>query len=367
MAGGVGERFWPLSRQARPKQLLNLDDPRRCLLLEAVERLVPLIPPERIFVVTGKALVAPIRAAQVGVPDENILAEPLKRNTAGCLAYASAVAVTRFGDPEQITMAVVTADHRIGPPARFRATLETALSAAETGNALVTIGVRPARPEPGYGYIEVAESAERRTSPASAAVSETATPVLPVLRFCEKPDRATAETFLRAGRFYWNSGMFFWTLGTFLREIRSASPLIYQTIEKMIQALADGNVPTLERLFAGLPDISIDYALLEKAKQRLLVVSDFIWDDIGAWDALARTFPHDAAGNVAIGDPVLLDSSDCIVYNDPGAARMAVGVVGMHDVAVIVTADAVLVVPKQRAQDVKDIVKALKARRAPQL
>jgi len=367
MAGGVGERFWPLSRQARPKQLLNLDDPRRCLLLEAVERLVPLIPPERILVVTGKALLEPIRAAQVGVPDKNVLAEPLKRNTAGCLAYAAAVAATRFGDPEKITMAVVTADHRIGPPARFRATLETALGAAETRNALVTIGVRPARPEPGYGYIEVAESAERNTSPASAAGSETAAQVLPVLQFREKPDRATAETFLRTGRFYWNSGMFFWKLGTFLSEMRTASPPIHQAIEDMIQALADGNALALERLFAGLPDISIDCALLEKAKHRLVVVSDLIWDDIGAWDALARTFPPDAAGNVAIGDPILVDSSDCIVYNDPGAAKMAVGVVGMQDVAVIVTGDAVLVVPKQRAQDVKEIVKALKARHAPQL
>lgn len=378
MAGGAGERFWPLSRQSRPKQLLNLDDPRRCLLQEAIARLAPLIPPERILVVTGRHLVAPIRAARVGVPDENVLAEPLKRNTAGCLAYAAAVAQARFGAPARISMAVVTADHRIQRAGRFRAAVAAALNAAETQDALVTIGVRPDRPETGYGYIEVADPAAGKTARREQApMPKTAMPartpknpevqIFPVAQFCEKPDRITAEAFLRAGRFYWNSGMFFWKLDTFLSEMKAATPAIHAAIAAMARALAKGDVEAVEKTFAGLPDISIDYALMEKARRRLVTVSDFGWDDIGAWDALDRTLPHDAAGNVAVGDPILVDSTGCIVYNEAGAARMAVGVIGMKDVAVIVAGDAVLVVPKQRAQEVKEVVKALRARRAPQL
>jgi mannose-1-phosphate guanylyltransferase len=361
MAGGAGERFWPLSRRLRPKQLLNLTSPDRCLLAEAVSRLLPIVPAERILVVTGEHLVEPLRAAQVGVPAANVVAEPCKRNTAGCLAFAAALACQRFGPAASVTMAVVTADHQIGDAAGFQATVAAALAAAEQHEALVTIGIRPTRPETGYGYVELAESAT------PVPTGTTGIPVFPAVRFREKPDRATAQEFLAAGRFLWNSGMFFWRVSTFLAETAAANPQTARVIDAMLQALHAGDQAKLAVEFATLPDISIDYALLEKARRVLVVPADFPWDDIGAWDALDRTFPHDAAGNVAIGEPLLADTRNCIVCNEPGAAAMAVGVVGLDNVAVIVARDAVLVVPKERAQDVRAIVAQLKKRNAPQL
>lgn len=360
MAGGSGERFWPISRRLHPKQLLNLSDPRRSLLQEAVDRLLPLIPAERVFVVTGRHLVEPIRAAGIGIPAENVIAEPCKRNTTGCLVWAAAVLQQRLGKAEDVSMAVVTADHLIRDEDAFRATLDAALTAAEQQPALVTIGIAPGRPETGYGYIE---------TPAGAA-PVLRTPqggeVIPVLRFCEKPDRATAEEFIRTGRFFWNSGMFFWRISTFLDALAAASPEIHRTAGAMTAALQAGDATGAEALFAALPDISIDYALMERAPRVLMARAGFAWDDIGAWDALDRTFAHDAAGNVSFGDPVLADTRDCIVYNEPGADRMAVGVVGLEGVAVIVAGDAVIVLPKNRAQDVKTVVAELKKRSAGQ-
>lgn len=361
MAGGSGERFWPLSRKLRPKQLLNLTSPDHSLLAEAVSRLLPVIPAARVLIVTGAHLVQPIRAARVGVPDENVVAEPCKRNTAGCLAFAAALVCQRFGAAAEVTMAVVTADHQIEDAARFQATVATALAAAEQHDALVTIGVRPTRPETGYGYIEFADSAT------SVAGGTPDIPVFPVVCFREKPDLATAQQFLSTGRFLWNSGMFFWRVSTFLAETAAANPQTARTIEALVQALRAGDPAQLAAMFATLPDISIDYALLEKARRVLAVRADFPWDDIGAWDALARTFPADAAGNVTAGNPVLVDTRNCIVYNEPGTAAMAVGVIGMENVAVIVAGDAILVVPKDRAQDVRAIVAELKKRGAAQL
>lgn len=361
MAGGSGERFWPLSRRARPKQLLNLTTPDRSLLAEAVERLTPLIPIENILVVTGRHLVEPIRLAKLGVPDQNIIGEPFKRNTAGCLAYTAVYILTHFKEkPENISMAVVTADHVIRGPARFRAALEAAFAVSEKQDALVTIGIRPTRPETGYGYIELAAG-----SPSSG--TDPSVPVFPAARFREKPDLRTAQQYMHSGLHLWNSGMFFWKLSTFLRELRLASPDIAAAVDTMHNDMVSGNLENLDLTFIQLPDTSIDYALMEKASCVYVAQGDFPWDDIGAWDALDRTFPHDAQGNVAIGDPVLIDTKNSIVYNDPGAAWTAVGVLGMENVVVVVAGDAVLVVPKSRAQAVKKLMVELKSRGAKQL
>ncbi len=360
MAGGSGERFWPLSRRQFPKQLLALNDPQRSLLREAVDRLRPLIPDERILVVTARHLVEPIRQAGLGLPPENILGEPCKRNTAGCLAYAAAVVRHRLGGGDA-TLAIVTADHQIGRPERFQAAVSAALAAAETQPALVTIGIPPNRPETGYGYLETAAGAK------PVQLSAGGPEIYPVVRMLEKPDQAAAREYLASGRFFWNSGMFFWRLSTYDAETAHACPESAAAVRRMTAALDRGDTAEMEAVFAGLPDISIDYALLEKAGHLLAVRADFPWDDIGAWDALDRSFPHDAAGNVTIGDPILADTRNSIVYNAPGAARMAVGVVGMDDVAVIVAGDAVLVLPKSRAQDVRAIVAELKKRAAGQL
>jgi mannose-1-phosphate guanylyltransferase len=371
LAGGAGERFWPLSRRDRPKQLLRLTRVDQSMLAEAVERIAPLIPYERILIITARHLVEPIQAALPALPAANVVGEPDKRNTAGALAYAAAAVLARFVDTaafsgRRISMAVLTADHRIAQSARFRQTVEAALRAAEEHGALVTIGVVPDRAETGFGYIEAPEAAARQAQ-AEAGEAGDDPQVLPVSRFREKPDRATARGFVDSGRFYWNSGMFFWTLEGFMDELAEASPAHAEAVRAMADALAAGDEARADDLFRGLPDVSIDYALMEKARNVMVARADFQWDDVGALDALARNLPADAAGNVAVGDPVLIDAKDCIVYNEPGAEAMAVAAVGVEGLAIVVTRDGVLVIPRERAQDVKKVVAELNRRDAGQL
>lgn len=357
MAGGSGERFWPLSRFHHPKQLLHLSSETQNMLEEAVSRIAPLIPAEHVYIATARHLQEAIRKAERVLPPENILAEPCKRNTAGCLVYVAAQLLARYGEGRQVTMAVLTADHLISDADGFRETVSVALNAAEQQEALVTLGIKPTRPETGYGYIE-AGTAPEGAAPLAA---------LPVAAFREKPGQADAEAFVASGRFYWNSGMFFWRLDVFLRELSLAQPVMAEHLLAMAKALRQHDEATSTQHFEALESISIDYALMEKAQRVLVVPAAFPWDDVGAWTALDRTREHDAAGNVAIGDPLLEDCENCIVYNAPGADAMAVGVVGMQDVIVVTAADAVLVLPKDRAQEVKRIVEALKARGSGQV
>lgn len=362
MAGGSGERFWPLSRRNRPKQLLNLTSPDRSLLQESVDRLRPLLDPQDIYVVTGRHLQDAIMQADTGLPSENILAEPCKRNTAGCLAYAAARISAMAEDPQQpITMGVVTADHHITNAEEFRASVKAAMGVADQSGAIVTLGIRPTRPEIGYGYIEM---------PAGAAPiegSDSVRPAFPVVRFREKPDRETAARYLATGLFLWNSGMFFWRISSFVGEFRQTAPAFADAIEQMTEAMRAGDEERVDELFAGLDDISIDYALLEGANHVATLPAAFGWDDVGAWDALDRTYPTDENDNVTVGAPVLLDSRNCVVYNEPGEENMAVAVVGMTDLVVVTCEDAVLVARKSHVQDVKAALKELKNRGAPQV
>lgn len=362
MAGGTGERFWPLSRAARPKQLLKLTRPDLSLLGEAIDRISPLIPPERILIATSSTVAAPIREALADspIPAENIIVEPAKRNTAGALAWVAANVKARWGS-EPVSMAVLTADHAIGASDRFREVVDAALTAAENEQALVTLGVTPTRAETGYGYIEVDEENSR-----SKLKFELLTEISPVISFREKPDRATAERFMAEGRFFWNSGMFFWRLDTFIEELSTAAPAHGEAVQTMAAALQAGDPAKAAAAFNTLTDISIDYALMEKARRVLMARADFPWDDVGAWDALARSFPKDAENNVAIGDPILIDTRNSIIYND-SPDKIAVAAVGVEGLAIVISADGVLVVPKDRAQDVKKIVAELKKRGGAQI
>ena len=356
MAGGSGERFWPLSRQARPKQLLPLTASDRSMLGEAVERLTRLMPPERIYVITGRALVAPIRAAEVGVPDGNVVAEPCKRNTSGALAYIAAhlLATIPDADPARLSLAITTADHRIGDVDAFSAALCAAMDTAELRDALVVCGIPPRHPETGFGYIQ--------TAPGDAADM-----VRPVCAFHEKPDLEKARAFVASGDYFWNSGMFFWKLDVFLRELDAVRPVLSEAVRNMASALRAGDATRAEAVFDGLEDISIDYALMEHAHNVWMVRGDFPWEDVGAWPALDAVLPADAQGNVARGNPVMLDCENCVVFNEAGEAEMAVGAVGLRGMVVVATRDAVLVIPKERAQEVRRIVAELKARGAAQL
>ena len=357
MAGGTGERFWPLSRFNHPKQLLTLSGSGQSLLEEAVERSTAIVPPENIYIATSQHLREAICNAGLDIPEENIIAEPSKRNTAGCLIYAAAniLAKTRLS-PEEVTMGVLTADHRIPDTTPFVEAVRAAMECAEQQDGLVTIGIQPIRPETGYGYIEVADSSGKYDSS-----------MLPVVCFREKPNRDDAIKYVASGKYFWNSGMFFWRLSSFQNEFGKANPVMAETLEDLTDALLENSPERAAKIFDALPNISIDYALMEKAKHVFVVPGKFVWDDLGSWDSIERTFPMDASGNVTVGDPVLIDTNNSLIYNACGADKMAVSVLGMDDIVVIVNQDAVLVIPKSRAQEVKKLVLTLKDRGAKQI
>ena len=349
MAGGSGERFWPLSRANHPKQLLRLTSETDSMLSEAAKRIMPLIPPEHVYVQTATHLRDAIIRADIGIPPENVLAEPCKRNTSGCLAYAAAHLLAIYGD--NVTMAVLTADQVVDNSELFRQTVQTAMEAAEQDEVLVTIGIPPSYPSTGYGYIQVDTD--------SAAGKEKA---LKVRAFHEKPDIDTAQKYVQQGSYFWNGGMFFWRLSAFLAALDMANPKLAQSTRDMASAMRDHDDARVRAAFEGIEDLSIDYALMERARNVAMVPARFGWDDVGTWASLERTRPADALGNVTFGHPVLHDCRNSVVYNAAGEDVLSVGVAGMENVIVVVTQDAVLVLPKDRAEEVKAIVQELKRR-----
>ena len=362
MAGGSGERFWPLSRKSRPKQFLRIIDGSRTLLEQMIDYILPLIPLERIFLATGANQAKDIKKAAPQISPGNIMEEPFKRNTAGCLVYAAANFLAgRQDDEADLVMAILAADHLILRPEQFRKVLSSALSAAENTEALVTLGITPDRPETGYGYIEI--GGEKLNVPGTPDDIE----IFQATRFCEKPDLTSAARYVSSGRYLWNSGMFFWRLSTFLDELRTAAPELFQATVDISQALSVGNQKKIHSVFREIENISIDYALMEKAKKVIVIKADFGWDDIGSWDTLDRTMQQDEQGNIAVGDPVIIDARNNIIYNEPGADKRAVGIVGVEGLAVIVSEDAVLVIPKNRAQEVRKVVEELKKRNNGQI
>lgn len=346
MAGGVGERFWPLSRARRPKQLLRLGSRDQTLLEEAVERIEPLVGRENIFVATGRALAAPVAEAGC-VPSSNVLAEPAKRNTLGCLCWVAANELA--AGREDSAQAILTADHKIGDPSAFRTAVAAALATARETGGLVTLGIRPTRPETGYGYIEL-----DATAPLATGARRVAT-------FREKPDADAAREYVDSGRFLWNSGMFFWTLQGFLGELERTQPEAYATTLGMADRLRAGDVEGAAALFEALPAISIDYAVMERAAQVWVHEAGFAWDDLGAWDSLGRSLGTDADGNTAVGDVLAIDCRNTTLVNDQKGPLLAA--VGVEDLAVVTTPDAILVVPNKDAQRVREIVDRLKAER----
>lgn len=343
MAGGSGERFWPVSRKDRPKQLLKLTHPEETLLEEAVNRIAPLIPKEHVYIATSLGLQKAIQDEDL-VPDNRVLAEPSKRNTLGCLCWVAAnLLADGHGKDDAVSMAILTADHKIGEPDLFRATVDNALNIAQRTGGLVTIGIKPTRAETGYGYVELGPSVEGGHK---------------VLRFREKPDLATAEHYVESGNYLWNSGMFFWTLAGFMKEMSHANPEVYQTVLQMAEQIAAGNCSAASETFDSLPNESIDYALLEKATQVYTVAGHFPWDDVGAWDALERSMPSESdSTNVVQGAALMVDTTGSIVYNDTDS--ILVTAVGMQDVVIVVTKGAVMVCPKDQAQRVKEILQKL--------
>jgi mannose-1-phosphate guanylyltransferase len=337
MAGGSGERFWPLSRKQRPKQLLRLTDPNRTMLEEAVDRVAPLVGRENVYIATASHLATPIRKAGI-VATENVIAEPDKRNTLGCLSWVAANLEARHG--EDVTLVILTADHKVQNDDEFRDDLALAITVAEEEKGLVTLGINPTRPETGYGYIECGEAFDAKTAK--------------VTSFREKPDLATAQEFLASGKFVWNSGMFIWTLSAFSEQLTAAQPEAAETTNEICEALKRAHVDRAAELFKTLPNLSIDYALMEKATKVYTIRTDFPWDDVGAFDALLRTMEPNEEGNVILGEVVAVDCKNSILYNDSKSKLLSA--VGLRDMMLVQTDDAVMAAPLGDAQRVKEIV-----------
>src|SRR5437773_1993648 len=339
LAGGTGERFWPLSRRARPKQLLRLVA-EQTLLEQAVARLEGLIAPERLLILTNVDQEAAVRELLPQVPKENIVAEPEKRDTAAAVALGVGWVAAR---DHSATMIVLPADHVINDIAAFQNTLKTAAAAAEETGALVTIGIKPTWACPGYGYIEQGEPVRLR-SDGKIAVHR-------VVRFREKPNIDLAESFLRKGNFRWNAGMFVWSVPTVLSEFNRHAPELADFISQ-VRSLKDLDKILHER-FAKLPRISFDYAIMQKAEHVLVVEASFDLDDVGSWKAVAHYFKKDDHGNAANGALTALDSSDNIVFND-GETTSAL--LGVHTLILVRTGDAILICHRHQAEKSKNLV-----------
>jgi mannose-1-phosphate guanylyltransferase len=343
MAGGAGTRFWPLSRRRRPKQLLRLVD-AGTLLAATVERVAPIIPPERTLVVTVADVAGAIRQELPAVPEGNILVEPVGRDTAPCIAWAAWRLAARHPDA---AMVVLPSDHVVKDGEALRAALLVAVEWARRSAGLVALAIRPTRPETGFGYLELCD-------PAAEAAG---LPVVRVRRFVEKPDRATAEGYLRSGNFRWNGGIFAWTCAALMAAVRAHLPALAERLDAlMADAMSRGEEAALADHYPGLPRVSIDFGVMEKATNVWAVPVEFAWSDLGSWPSLGEVRGAQD-GVVAIGDTVAVDSPGAVLVSD----GPLIATIGARDLVVVATSDVVLVVPRARAQEVKALVERLRA------
>ena len=342
MVGGAGTRFWPLSRRKTPKYLLPIVG-EKSMLEQTVERVEPLIPPERIFCITSQSQAPGIRRALPRLPKANVIGEPMGRDSAACVALASVIVHNL--DPDA-TLLCMPGDNLIQQAGTFRQVVRAAARVAQTGS-LVTFGIKPAAPETRFGYIQRGARIPAGKGPKAFKVK----------RFTEKPDLKTAKKMLRTGQYYWNSGNFVWRADVILGEFAAHAPKLHAAVERVRPALGTKReAAAIRREYAKLEKISIDYAVMEKAADVAVVEATFDWDDVGSWTALERHHPRDKAGNTLIGKTLMLDDADCIVSSDAGHL---VAAVGMKDVIIVHTKDATLVCPKDRANDVKAVVQEI--------
>ena len=340
LAGGSGERFWPLSRRARPKQLLRLVS-NKTLLEETLARLEDFIPRERILILTNTEQQSAVRKLLGDFPKENIVAEPVKRDTAAAVALGTGWVAVR---DHAAIMLVLPADHVIANRAAFQDTLALASDAAEETSELVTIGIKPTWACPGFGYIELGKPVRLRKRPDNDAIHR-------VLRFREKPNPDLAESFLRRGNFRWNAGMFVWSVPTVLREFNRYAPELADFISQL--RAPENFEKALRERFSKLPRISFDYAIMEKADRVFVVEASFDWDDIGSWRAVANYFEKDNQGNASNRSITALDSSNNIVFEEDGTT---VALLGVHDLIVVRTQDALLICHRHEAERIKDLI-----------
>lgn len=343
MAGGRGERFWPRSRTAKPKQFLSLTADKETMLQKTVNRLKPLLEMDAIYVVTNQRYAALVQEQLPELSAENILPEPCSRNTAPCIGLAAAVIQKRCGEA---MMLVLPSDHLIRYESLYVDTLRQAIAVAEQGERLVTIGIPPTYPETGYGYIRFANRSESHMPG-----------VYPVEKFVEKPDLDTAKEYLASHCYLWNSGMFVWKSSTILHNLEQFLPTVYAG--SMEIAAADGTdafSDTLERVYEGFPSESVDYGIMEKADQIFTVPGSFGWDDVGNWLAMERINKTNDYGNYIEGDVITVNTQRSIICGQ----KKLIAAVGVENLIVIDTEDATLICAKDSTQDVKKVIENLR-------
>lgn len=346
MAGGLGTRFWPKSRKKHPKQLLRiLGD--KTLIQDTVDRLHPLVEDDRMFVVSTKEQFKEMRKQLPTLPESNFIIEPKGKNTAPCIGLA-ALFIERL-DPDGV-MVVLPADHLIPDNKMFHKTLRVGAKVAAETDSIVTIGIEPDYPATGYGYVQFDQELQ----------DVDGIPLLKVKTFAEKPNVETARRFLSSGDFLWNSGIFIWKTKTILNEIEENLPQLYDGLVEIRAAIGSPEEEeTINRVYCQIRSISIDYGVMEHAKDVKVLRGSFGWNDLGSWDEVYKLGEKDKNGNVLIGEHLLKDSSGCLV----DAPDKCVALLGLEDMLVIDTGDAILICPRDRAQDVKEVVDLAKRKK----
>lgn len=346
MAGGAGSRFWPESREARPKQLLRLLG-GQSMIRGTIDRLGALVPRERVLIVTTRLLVPAIAEELPELPPACILAEPCRRDTAGCIGLAAIQIQAR--DPDA-TLIVLPADHAIGPTATFVRAIEQAVEMVEADSRrIATFGIRPTYPAESFGYIERG---------ARLAEAEPGTAAFEVARFHEKPKHDVARQYLESGRFYWNSGIFVFRAATILAELDAQRPQLRRGLETIAARIGASDYPAvLEREFAALERVSIDRAVMEHARHVVVIEAPFEWDDLGSWQALARLAGHDDHGNTIIGRHLGVRTEGTIVH---GNGEHLIATIGLRDCLIVHTPDATLVANKHDEEAVREVVELLR-------
>jgi len=343
MAGGSGTRFWPLSRQKEPKQFLPIIS-EKTMIEETISRLLPRIPISNISTIANSQQTEMIKRLLPEIPEKNLLVEPQGKNTAPSLMLATAQVYLQ--NPKAI-VAALPADHLIQDSSLFLRRLEAAAAAASSGQHLITFGVPPTYPATGYGYIQFTVENPLRFGEE---------PFHPVQQFKEKPDLKQAEAFLERGNYYWNSGMFLWQAEVFADKLKQHAPSLFPSWQRILEAMRDTNESRLASVFEEIPSISIDYALMEKAEGTLMGKGDFGWSDVGSWSSLLDIWPQDGQGNALKGETATLDTRRCLVYNP----HKFTALIGVQDLIIVDTEDALLIAHKDQDQRVKDVIELLK-------
>lgn len=346
MAGGGGTRFWPLSRRERPKQLLNLSG-NEIMVNETIDRITASVGEGNVFIVTNETQAQLMKIETEGRMDPKcILAEPAARNTAACIGYAAMEIVKKYEDG---IMCILPSDHFVKNQKEFTNIINAAIETAQETDMLVTVGIRPTFPSTGYGYICTDQGSAK-------AIGTTGKEYFAVKEFVEKPDEETAKEYLASGNYAWNSGMFIWKASTILKKFEELLPDIYACLAQIGDAMGtEKEQEVIQKIYPEIPKISIDYGIMERSKDVVMLEGDFGWNDIGSLDMLGIMKEEDENGNILYGEQVNIDTKNCILY---GKDKL-IATIGVEDLIVIQEKDAILICDKSRTQDVKTVVDML--------